>query len=114
MECKAQQVVQGQLEAYNRRDLETFLQYYSDTIKVSDLTSANPTIEGCDALRVAYGELFRKNPSLQCQVISRVSVGCFIVDEERVTGLAARPEGLHVAVIYQVEAGRILAVWITR
>jgi hypothetical protein len=114
MENQIQRIVQKQLEAYNRKDLDAFVQCYSDSIRIGDLTALELRVERRDQLRGLYRQLFAQNPQLHCEILSRVTVGAFVIDEERVTGLARLPDGLHIAAIYRIESGLISEVWFTR
>lgn len=102
-------VVQGQLESYNRRDLEGFLAFFDDSVRVY---SPPQTLRnaGKKGLRRQYGALFERSPDLNARVTQRMSSGRFVIDQEVVTGL---PGGrrLEALVIYEVVNGLIVNVW---
>src|SRR3954470_20889263 len=52
-----EQVVQEQVEAYNRHDIEAFLKTYSAEIKVFDFPDTL-RFSGLEAMRERYGKLF--------------------------------------------------------
>lgn len=109
-----QLIVQGQLDAYNKRDLETFCGYYSQNIIVKNISSQNALMSGLSDLRQKYSTLFSKNPSLHCELKNRMCVDNYVVDEEFVTGLEGFPHGLHIAAIYLVRGKFIEEVVFTR
>ena len=45
-------------------------------------------LKGLDAMRKRYADVFQKSPGLHCELVSRMAVGSFVVDEERVTAWA--------------------------
>ena len=56
-----EQLVQRQVDAYNRRDLDAFLATYSPDIRLYDFPGKE-TLSGLDAMRKTYGKLFAENP----------------------------------------------------
>jgi hypothetical protein len=54
------------------------------------------------AMRAAYSELFRATPNLHAEIATRIRVGDYIIDEERVTGRRGLNGDVRVVVIYHV------------
>lgn len=105
---EAEAIVQRQVDAYNRRDLDAFLACYSDDAKLW-VAPGVLTESGRDALRARYRKRFDGAPSLRATIVQRMVLGRFVVDHERVTGV---PEGtLETIVTYEVAGGRIVAAW---
>jgi hypothetical protein len=105
----AEQVVQVQLEAYNRRDLEGFLATYSPEIRIY----AHPDrllMSGLDEMRKEYGEAFTRDPSGRAAITSRMVQGDFVIDHEHVTGLSDGRE-IRAVAVYEVRDGKIRNVW---
>jgi hypothetical protein len=100
--------VQHQLEAYNDRDLEAFMEAYAPDVRIED-GSGEEILSGLEAMRGFYESLFENSPNLRCEVVSRVSLGSWVIDEEEVSGLQAEgfPEEVHAAVAYRVNDGEI-------
>lgn len=100
-------VVQRQLEAYNRGDLDGFLATYAEDVELFDLgADAKPTRSGRATLAAVYGPLFaRVKP--QAAIASRTVTGSFVTDHERVT---ANGRTFDAVAIYQVVDGRIRRV----
>ena len=103
--------VQEQLDAYNARDLERFLACYGEDAVVED-AAGQRLMDGREALRATYGALFANSPELRAVVPTRIRVGDFVIDEERVTGLnlPGLPPAMHAAVVYRVRDGLIVQV----
>jgi hypothetical protein len=92
--------VQQQADAYNARDVETFVACYAEEVAIED---ADGVVQksGRDMMRQQYGELFASCPDLHAEVPTRIRVGSYVVDEERVTGL---PDGaVHAIAIYRLD-----------
>jgi hypothetical protein len=81
--------VQAQLDAYNAHDVAAFAACYAADVKIFDATGAL-VMEGTDALRARYGELFAASPNLHAEVTQRTRIGApeawYVVDTEHVSG----------------------------
>jgi hypothetical protein len=106
-------LVQRQVNAYNARDLEAFVNAYSTDVEFFELGERRPFASGRGDLRTRYGRFFAENPKLHCEIVSRIRQGDHVIDQERVTGLA---DGrvLEAVAVYQVALGRIRRVWFLR
>ena len=100
--------VQQQLEAYNDRDIDRFMDAYVPEARYED-GDGGAILTGAQEMREFFGAMFANSPELHCDVVSRISVGDWVIDEERVTGVQAEgfPEEIHAAVAYKVEDGKI-------
>ena len=98
--------VARQVSAYNRRDLDAFLECYAAAVVIED-AHGDVVMEGADAVRGAYGELFANSPELHVEIAMRIRVGEYVIDEEIVTGRRASPDAMRVAAIYHVGDGVI-------
>ena len=94
--------VERQVDAYNRRDLDAFLACYAPDTVIED-AAGTVVIRGHKAMRDVYDELFRSSPDLRAEIATRIRVGDYVVDEERITGRRGSTEELRVVVIYHVE-----------
>lgn len=103
--------VERQLDAFNRRDLEGFLAAYAPDVVIED-GAGQVMMRGHDGMRAMYGPLFAQSPDLHAEVVTRIGVGDYVVDEERTTGFTfpGFPTELHAAVIYHLAGGRIARV----
>lgn len=99
-------IVNAQLAAYNRRDLEGFLSYYSEDAKLFD--SRNGLTEsGKDQLRIRYERSF-SNQNIRALIVKRIVFDRFVIDHEKITG---RPEGaLEAIAAYEIKDAKIIAV----
>ena len=105
-------VVQRQLDAYNARDIESFVQCFHDNATMRELGDSSLIAEGIDGIRESFTPLFEGSPELHAALVNRICSGSTVVDHERVTGM--NEDGPFDAVaIYEVEDGRIRRVWFT-
>jgi hypothetical protein len=67
---------------------------------------------GLGVMREQYGQLFRESPDLTANILQRIVIGDYVIDEEQITGfnLAGFPPELHAAVAYQITDGKIQGV----
>lgn len=107
-----EQVVQAQVEAYNRRDLEGFLATYAPDARLYTHPDQLRR-SGVDQMRQAYGRLFASSPQLHARITQRIVQGNYVIDHEHVTGLPNGAENSAVA-IYEVRNGKIQNVWFIR
>ncbi len=105
-------VVEAQLAAYNRRDLEAFAAAYAPDAVVYD-PPEQIHAAGMESIRRMYGEAFAQAPSAQATISHRLIQGSFVVDQESVSGLPGGRSASAV-VIYEVRDGKIRRVWILR
>ena len=103
--------IADQLEAYNNRDIEGFLSCYHPDVKIED-GEGNILMQGHEGMRVQYSALFDSSPDLHAQLMSRIRIGDYIIDEEDVTGRIAEgfPERVHAVAIYRVKDEKIIHV----
>ncbi len=104
-----ERVVQAQVEAYNRHELEAFAATYASDVRFYAFPDSLIS-SGRDALRRDFGQLFTNAPKLHATILTRVVQGNFVIDQELVTGL---PNGgtLTGIVIYEVKNAQITRVW---
>ncbi|MDZ4678488.1 MAG: nuclear transport factor 2 family protein [Oligoflexia bacterium] len=102
-------MAQGQLDAYNKRNLETFLKYYSPNVEIFDFPNAQARVTGISEIRKIYEKLFAENPELHCELVNRMALGSVVIDHESVTGLVGRPPIKAIA-IYEIKDNLIQTV----
>ncbi|MDX2130161.1 MAG: nuclear transport factor 2 family protein [Chloroherpetonaceae bacterium] len=112
-------VVEAQLKAYNKRDIEAFLATYHDSIEVCEY-SGKVTMKGKDGLRSVYGGMFKTLEVLEAKISKRITIGNKVIDQETATFTSKTPEGklqsnsLTVVVIYEITNNLISRVTFIR
>ena len=101
-------LIQRQLDAYNARDLDSFVACYAEDCVLAALNG--PVAEtGREALRVRYARTFAENPDNRTTLLGRIQLGDIVVDHEDVTRGPGR-ERFQVLAIYTVKNGEIARV----
>jgi hypothetical protein len=96
----AEDTVERQVRAYNEGDLAEFVSCYAEDVVFED-DDGVVLMSGREEMRERYGRLFARAPSLHGEIVTRIRIGSFVVDEERITG---RPDGeLHAVAIYRLD-----------
>lgn len=105
-----EEIVDRQLDAYNRRDFETFASYYHPQISSFNLESSQilPEMTG-NRFFEHYRKKFIDYPELHCKVTRRIVQGCFVVDSEEISFGENQKE--NELVIYQIEGQKIIRMW---
>jgi imidazolonepropionase-like amidohydrolase len=108
------ELVQRQINAYNARNLDAFLETYADeselTLRQDNMAenqAAKPIKSG--PVRESYAQMFREAPKLHCQVLQRKVDGTTIIDRQRVTGLK-NDKVIERTATYEVRNGKIQSV----
>lgn len=106
----AEEVVNEQLDAYNSRDIDAFMETYSDDIilyqQTGEVMSANAKL-----MRTSYESFFKNTPDLHCKVVTRILRGNYVIDHEKVI---MNGETVKAVAIYHVKDGKINKVWFLR
>jgi hypothetical protein len=95
-----------QLEAYNRRDMNAFLDCFTDDVTARRLAGNELLFSGKTAMRAYYEAMFRDCVRLHCVVTKRIESGDTIIDEELIDG-HPRGDRVRAIAIYSVRYGRI-------
>ena len=74
---------------------------YTQDCVIEDGSGAR-LLTGHAEMRPRYEALFASSPNLHCEIASRVCIGTYVIDEERITGRV--PDLRHAVVIYRVDA----------
>jgi hypothetical protein len=103
-------VVQHQLDAYNARDIDAFMAYWTEDAELFE-HPARLLASGTAAIRARHVARFTE-PNLFGRLIARLAVGDMVVDQEIVTrDFPEGPGTVEVIAIYQVVGGRIAKAW---
>jgi hypothetical protein len=103
------EVVRGQLEKYNARDLAGFLEHFSETVQVFRPPVSEPVLSGKLALGEFYATQRFNRPDLHATVLHRIELGNKVIDHERIEGVQEEP--FELVVIYEIEQGLIQTLW---
>lgn len=107
------ELCQGQLDAYNERNITQFASFYHNDVKAFRLPSGEQFLNGIAELKVIYKKRFSENPNLFCELKSRVVLEASVLDEEWVTGVTHQEKPSHVVAIYKFKDQLIHSIWFT-
>ena len=103
-------VVQAQLDAYNARDIEAFMAFWTEDSQL--LAHPNTVLAtGLAEIRARHIARFQE-PNLHGKLVNRLAVGAMVVDQEIVT--RTFPEGpghIEAICIYEVTNNHIAKAW---
>lgn len=100
-------LVQQQLNAYNCRDIEAFLEPYHDEVEVYEFPD-KLLYKGKQTMRLQYTDMFAKVTNLHCELLGRIQHGNMIIDRERVRVFENK---INAIAMYQIEDGKIKKVY---
>jgi imidazolonepropionase-like amidohydrolase len=100
-------LAQRQLNGYNFRNIEAFLEPYADDVEVYNFPNAL-RYKGKDAMRKGYAQMFENTPNLHCELINRIVQGSIVIDQERVQ---VGDRTIEAIAVYHIENGKIQKVY---
>lgn len=105
-----EQVVQQNLESYNKRDIDGFMQSFSADIALYNFGNTTPQTVGLAAVRQRYQTLFNQSPRLHSTIIKRMVLGNKVIDHEHIVGRMGLEQPVEMILIYEVENEKIVRV----
>lgn len=102
-----EQIVQSNLEAYNRRELEKFMAWFTEDIELYSFNEMKLMASGKLAIEKLYKELFEASPNLHSTILQRIVFDNKIIDHERIVGRKGSKDTLEIVMIYEVKDGKI-------
>ena len=113
-EMNPEQVVQKQLETYNKRDINGFMSLIDDNVTFYDFSNGNITMSGASACKEFYSNLFEASPNLHSTILQRTIFGNKIIDYERISGRNGNKDMVELILIYEVKKEKIIKVTVLR
>lgn len=104
-------LIEKQLKAYNNRDIEAFLEPFSENIKGYNYPD-QLIFNGKEEMKKDYTQLFEACPNLHCKTISRTVFKDVVIDKELLTGIKIKDENVvqYWVAIYKIESNKISEV----
>ena len=100
-------LAQRQLNAYNFRNINAFLEPYAEDVEVYNYPD-KLLFKGKETMRKSYSQMFKNTPNLHCELIGRVAQGNIVIDKERVQFGGKIIEAIA---IYHIENNKIKKVY---
>jgi hypothetical protein len=106
----AEQIVQQNLDAYNARDIDTFMSFFADDIMLYNFGIHEPTAVGKAKVRAIYEQLFMASPALHSSIKNRIVFDNKVIDYEDITGRLGQKDTVEMVLIYEVEEEKIIRI----
>ena len=100
-------LAQRQLNAYNFRNIDAFLEPYAEDVEVYNYPD-KLLFKGKEAMRKNYSQMFENTPNLRCELLGRIVQGNIVIDQERVQ---FGDKIVEAVAIYHVENNKINKVY---
>lgn len=105
------EIMDKQVAAYNERNIDNFLDCFSENIEFFTLKDNCRTLSGKSELKQAFEKLFSSSPNLELKIKSRIVSGDYVTDLEIVQNAPKYPKGGEVISINFIESGKIRKIW---
>ncbi len=103
--------VSKQLNAYNDRDIDAFLDCYSDDVEIYEFPDKLIN-KGKDELKSVYIDFFKRaGKKLHCKIEDRLIYGNYVFDKETLTTAIPGREQFSGQAIYEIKDNKIKKVW---
>lgn len=100
-------LAQRQLNAYNMRNIDAFLEPYADDVEVYQYPNTIQ-FKGKETMRETYSQMFKNTPNLHCELVGRIIQGNVVIDKERVR---FGDQIIEAVAMYHIENGKIKKVY---
>ncbi|HET6769988.1 MAG TPA: nuclear transport factor 2 family protein [Chitinophagaceae bacterium] len=105
------QIVTRQIEAYSNRDIEANMVLFSDDVKMVRFSDGHILIDGKEACREMYHQLFKNSPDLFAEVINRIDFDNKIILHEYVQGRNGSSEKTAQLIIFEIVNNKIAKIY---
>jgi len=100
-------LAQRQLNAYNLRNIDAFLEPYADDVEIYNYPD-ELRFKGKETMREGYAKMFENTPNLHCELLGRIVQGNVVIDKERVQ---FGDKIMEAVAIYHIENDKIKRVY---
>lgn len=104
-------VAHALIDAINAHDLDAVLRAYAPDSVARRLPGGEEFLRGQADIRAKFAALFEKNPGVRIEIVGRIVHGDYVIDREKVTGLAGGAAPSYGAVVYEIRDGLIRNEW---
>ena len=73
------EIVTTQIEAYNKRDLKGNMELFSENFQIIQFHDKFVLVDGKDARKKMYKDLFDNSPNLKAEIINRINYGLSLI-----------------------------------
>jgi len=109
-----EEVVQENLDFYNKGDIEGFMKAFSEDIQLVEFGETTPRYEGLEDIKTVYQRLFENSPELHPTILHRAVLGNKVIDHEHIVGRKGSDEPLELVMVYEVTDQKISKMTVIR
>ena len=109
-----EKVVQENVDFYNARDIDGFMNSFSEDIALYNFSEPLPSLVGLAQIREFYNELFQLSPKLFSTIIKRITFDNKVIDHESITGRKGSEEIIELVLIYEVKKDKICKITVMK
>jgi len=99
-------IIKAQVDAYNSRDLERFVNCHHPEIELFNYPEHIPFAKGRDRVAEIYKAVFKDSPLLNTKILNRIVMGDKVIDHEKITGRMSVND-FELIAVYEVKDGLI-------
>lgn len=104
-------VVDRQVQAYNKRDIDAFADTYHEDVELFIFPN-DKFCHGKEDLRRQFSKRFAERPKAHATIAARIILEPYVVDDEILSGVPTIGT-LRLLAQYEVKGGLITKVWFT-
>lgn len=105
------EIVTTQIEAYNKRDLKENMELFSENFQIIQFHDKSVLVDGKDACKKMYKDLFDNSPNLKAEIINRINYGNIIILQEVIYGRYGQKEGLNQLIMFEIVENKIERIY---
>ncbi|WP_452232038.1 nuclear transport factor 2 family protein [Lacinutrix sp. MEBiC02595] len=107
---EAEAIVAQQLEAFNAKDIDAFVNTFDSEVKAYDFPN-RLYVQDQKELHTTFSDFFAQTPDLHCEITNRIILGNVVIDEEYLT---VNGDNYNAIAIYEIENGKIVRMTTVR
>jgi hypothetical protein len=109
-----EQVVQNNLDFYNKRHIDGFMSYFRDDVTIVNFSDSKIIAKDSKEVRKIYDDMFKISPNLHSTIVKRIVLGNKVIDHESIIGRNGSMEILELVLIYEVADDKIFKITVLR
>ncbi|GEN68873.1 amidohydrolase family protein [Chryseobacterium rhizosphaerae] len=109
LETTNETLVQQQVNGYNARNIDAFLEPYAEDVELYSFPSKLLS-KGKEAMKKSYEKFFADHPDLHCEVRQRITNLNTIIDRESISGVKPDKK-IEATAIYEIKNNKIAKVY---
>lgn len=102
-------IVVKQVESYNLKDLEKFLECYTEDIRVYMLQTGNEVTNGKEQLSNIMKQSFESDPEAKTEIVDSMTQGNLVIQIEKVSNHGGKT--IQTISIYEIRDEKISQLW---